>query len=69
MNYELFLLPLHRNPKGGYRIGLWCNGSTRHFGRLSSGSKPDSPTIKKALKVIFQCFFCFFSTILSYFAL
>ena len=29
------------------RIGLWCNGSTRHFGRLSSGSKPDSPTPKK----------------------
>ena len=26
------------------RIGLWCNGSTRHFGRLSLGSKPGSPT-------------------------
>ena len=25
-------------------IGLWCNGSTRHFGRLSLGSNPSSPT-------------------------
>lgn len=38
----IFALLSKESPK---RIGLWCNGSTRHFGRLSLGSKPGSPTI------------------------
>ena len=36
------------------RIGLWCNGSTRHFGRLSSGSKPDSPTQRSMVTKTFR---------------
>ena len=31
-------------PARSTKPGIWCNGSTRHFGRLSSGSKPDIPT-------------------------
>ena len=39
-------MKVHRN-YDLHRIGLWCNGSTRHFGRLSPGSNPGSPTTSK----------------------
>ena len=55
---SIFALAIH--PLDCIGIGLWCNGSTRHFGRLSSGSKPDSPTQEKHGSTLWctPCFLC-----------
>lgn len=36
------------------KIGLWCNGSTRHFGCFRIGSSPISPTIKIVSSLIMK---------------